>query len=189
MDVIAAALPEVKIFAPTRRRDRRGLFAEIWSRRGLTAFGIHADLVQENHVVSDGPYTLRGLHFQVPPFAQGKLVRVIAGAIFDVAVDIRHGSPSFGRHSAVILSRAQWNQVWIPPGFAHGYLTLEPDTEVLYAVSEAYAPDYERGIAWDDPALAIPWPLDGRAPTLSPRDCDLPVLADCEPFFRHGGEA
>jgi dTDP-4-dehydrorhamnose 3,5-epimerase len=188
MDGALAALPEVKVFRPERRRDQRGLFVEIWSRRGLSALGINAALVQENHVVTDKAYTLRGLHFQVPPFAQGKLVRVIAGAIFDVAVDIRHGSRTYGQYSTVVLSRAQWNQVWIPPGFAHGYLTLEPNTEVLYAVSERYAPDYERGIRWNDPALGIGWPLDGRVPIMSPRDYDLPSLAKCEPFFRYGGE-
>lgn len=189
MDGPSVSLPDIKVFAPEQRRDQRGVFAETWSRRGLAARGINMSLVQENHVVTNDPYTLRGLHFQVPPFAQGKLVRVIAGAIFDVAVDIRRGSPSFGLYASVLLSRSQWNQVWIPPGFAHGYLTLEPNTEVLYAVSESYAPDYERGIHWNDPALGIRWPLDGRTPKMSPRDHALPRLAQCEPFFRYGGDA
>ena len=126
--------------------------------------GITADFVQDNHSLSVPRGVVRGLHFQVPPHAQGKLVRVVRGAILDVAVDIRHGSPTFGQHVSCVLSASNWSQLWVPKGFAHGFCTLEPDTTVLYKVDAVYSAEHDRGFAWSDPALAIPWPtLRARA--------------------------
>ena len=140
--------------------------------------------MQDNHIRSPRRGTLRGLHYQLPPAAQGKLIRVTRGAIFDVAVDIRRGSPTFGQHAAVVLSADNWHQLWIPAGFAHGYCTLEDDTEVQYKVTDFYSPAHERGIAWDDPSLAIAWPVDIEA-MLSERDRMLPHLAAQPDIFAY----
>ncbi len=183
MEIIATAIPEVSILVPARRRDERGVFAETWNARDLAAAGIGAAFVQDNHICSPRPGTLRGLHFQAPPHAQGKLVRVLRGAIFDVALDLRAGAPTFGRHVTAHLSRDNWRQIWIPAGFAHGYCTLEPDTEVLYKVTEYWAPESAAGIRWDDPALAIAWPLPAAALTIAAADRAWPSLADLPPFF------
>jgi len=141
-------------------------------RAALAAF------VQDNHVRSAQKGVLRGLHFQAPPHAQGKLVRCSRGAILDVAVDIRKGSPSYGRHIAIELSATNWEQLWIPPGFAHGYVTLEDDCEVIYKVTDYYAPECDRGIAWDDPALSIDWRVPADQLLLSDKDTRHPRLAD-----------
>jgi dTDP-4-dehydrorhamnose 3,5-epimerase len=126
---------------------------------------------------------LRGLHFQVPPFAQAKLVRVVRGAIFDVAVDIRTGSPNFGRWVGITVSRDSWNQVLVPVGFAHGFVTLEPDTEVCYKATQIYSPAHERSIRYDDPAIGIAWPSIGATINLSPKDAAAPMLAEIETGF------
>jgi dTDP-4-dehydrorhamnose 3,5-epimerase len=128
---------------------------------------------------------LRGLHYQDPPAAQAKLVRVARGAIFDVAVDVRHGSPTFGKWVGLHVSAEAWNQIYVPEGFAHGFLTLTPDTEVLYKVSSPYAPQQDRGIRWDDPDIGIAWPLEGLAPILSAKDQAAPLLADAASAFRY----
>jgi dTDP-4-dehydrorhamnose 3,5-epimerase len=128
--------------------------------------------------------TVRGLHFQVPPHAQAKLLRVVRGAVFDVAVDLRQGSPSYGRHVSAVISAAAWNQIFVPVGFAHGFCTLEPDTEVIYKVSDFYAPEAERGLLWSDPALAIDWPA-GAGKVLAERDRGWPPLRDLERIFQY----
>jgi dTDP-4-dehydrorhamnose 3,5-epimerase len=139
--------------------------------------------VQDNHSFSASRGTLRGLHFQTPPMAQGKLVRVTRGRIFDVAVDIRHGSKTFGQHVAAEISAESWNQIWIPAGFAHGLCTLEPNTEVLYKVTAPYSPAHDRGIAWNDPTLGVDWPVAGPEVTVSVKDAAHPRLAQLEKFF------
>jgi len=178
MHVIETDLPEVKIFVPARHGDARGFFSETWSRRAFADAGLTADFVQDN--VSRNPLaaTLRGLHYQLPPMAQGKLVRVGRGAVLDVAVDIRRGSPNFGRHVAVELSEDNWRQLWVPRGFAHGYCTLVADTEFLYKVDAPYTPAVERGIRWDDPALDIPWPFPASEIRVNDRDRAFPLLSE-----------
>lgn len=177
-------IPDVLEIAVERLGDNRGFFSEVWSLSAIAALGIDNGFVQDNHSHSAEAGVLRGLHYQEPPFAQAKLIRVARGAIFDVAVDIRSGSPTFGRWTGLRISRAAWNQVLIPAGFAHGFLTLEPDTEVLYKVSAPYSPAHERSIRFDDPEIGIDWPLAGRAPILSEKDAGAPVLRDLAPAFR-----
>lgn len=176
-------LDGVLLLEPARFGDARGAFAETWSARDWTAAGVAETFVQDNHARSAEAGTLRGLHFQAPPHDQGKLVRVTRGAAYDVAVDLRAGSPTFARHVAVTLSAEAWMQLWIPPGFAHGYLTLEPGTEVLYKTTAYYAPDAEGGLAWDDPDLAIAWPWRAEAVITSVRDQGWPRLADFKTPF------
>lgn len=178
MDVVALDIPEVKLVTPRRFADARGFFSETYTRRAFAAAGIADDFVQENQSYSAEAGTLRGLHFQLPPHAQAKLVRCLRGRIWDVAVDLRRASPTFGRHVAAELSPDNWRQLYIPAGFAHGFVTLEPDTEVLYQVTAYYAPECDRGIAWDDPDLALAWPLAGREPLLSEKDRRQPRLKD-----------
>lgn len=187
---IKLALRGPRLLAPVRHGDRRGFFSETWSRAAFAAAGIDCDFVQDNHSLSRVRGTVRGLHFQTPPFGQAKLVRVARGAILDVAVDIRRGSPSFGRHVAVELSARNWHQLFVPEGFAHGFCTLEPDTEVLYKVSAPYAPDHDKGLLWNDPALAIDWPVEADDAMVSDKDRAQPPLADLEPAFTWtGGDA
>lgn len=183
LDVIDSAIAGVRILVPRRLRDERGFFAESWSRKRFGDVGIDMDWVQENHGASTARGTVRGFHYQLPPAAQAKLIRVVRGAALDVAVDIRRGSPTFGRHVAAELSARNFRQLFIPAGFAHGYCTLEPDTEVLYKVDHDYAPDTERGIRWDDPALGIDWPIEAGAAVLSDKDRGLPVLAEQPDVF------
>jgi dTDP-4-dehydrorhamnose 3,5-epimerase len=185
MQILATGLPEVRIVVPRRFEDARGFFSEVWNSRALAASGIVAEFVQDNHALNRRRGTVRGLHYQVPPYAQGKLLRVARGAVFDVAVDVRRGSPRFGRHVAVRLSSENWHQLWLPPGFAHGYCTLEADTEVQYKATDYYSPRHERGIAWDDPALAIDWPFDRAAMLVSERDRLLPRLAGQPDLFEY----
>jgi dTDP-4-dehydrorhamnose 3,5-epimerase len=186
---LSLAIAGPRVLAPVRHGDRRGFFSETWNRATFAAAGIFCDFVQDNHSLSRATGTVRGLHFQTPPFAQAKLVRVIRGAILDVAVDIRVGSPTFARHVAVELSAANWHQLFVPEGFAHGFCTLEPDTEVLYKVSAPYAPDHDRGLRWNDPALAIAWPVSQAAAVVSDKDRAQPLLADLGPVFAWTGSA
>jgi dTDP-4-dehydrorhamnose 3,5-epimerase len=186
VDAIASALPDIKIVAPRRIGDARGFFSEVWNARAFAAIGIEAAFVQDNHVHSPEKGTLRGLHYQLPPAAQGKLVRVTRGAVFDVAVDIRCGSPTFGHHAHAVLSAANWHQMWVPPGFAHGYCTLEDDTEVQYKVTDYYSPAHERGLAWNDSALLIAWPFAAERIVVSERDRQLPCLALQPDLFEYG---
>lgn len=179
-------IPDVKLLRMRRYCDERGFFSETFSRRALEDAGIDGDFVQDNHSVSGPRHVVRGLHFQISPFAQDKLVRVVRGAILDVAVDLRHLSPSYGRHVTQLMRAEDWSQLFIPVGFAHGFCTLEPDTEVLYKVSSYYSPAHERGIRWDDPKLGIAWPVDSSGAVLSDKDRRLPTLAELPAYFRYG---
>lgn len=174
----ALAVAGPLLIVPRRFDDGRGFFMETWSERDLAALGVAEHFVQDNHSRSAAAGTVRGLHFQLPPSSQAKLVRVLRGAVLDVAVDIRHGSPTYGRHVAVEISAADARQFYIPAGFAHGFWTLEPDSEVAYKVSEYYDPGFERGVAWDDPDLALPWPAGPERAVLSDKDRRLPCLRD-----------
>ncbi len=171
-------LPDVLLVVPRRFADDRGWFCETWNRDSFAAVGIDVPFVQDNHSASVAAGTVRGLHFQHAPSAQAKLVRVLRGRIRDVVVDIRPGSPGFGRHASVELDAADGRQLFVPAGFAHGFCTLVPDTEVAYKASAPYDPAREGGILWCDPDLAIPWPVDPAAAVLSPRDRGLPSWAD-----------
>jgi dTDP-4-dehydrorhamnose 3,5-epimerase len=169
---------EVKLITPPRHSDSRGYFSETWNRRRYAELGIDVDFVQDNHSLSRPKYTLRGLHFQVAPFGQGKLVRVLRGAILDVAVDLRPGSPTYGQHVSAILSEAEGTQIYIPLGFAHGFLTLEPHTEVAYKVTDYYSAPHDRGLLWNDPALGIDWGVDPASVAISEKDRVHPPLSD-----------
>ena len=186
MKIDRLAIEDLLLVTPTKHGDPRGFFSETFRADVFAHHGVDAPFVQDNHAFSSQKGVLRGLHFQVPPHPQGKLVRCIRGAILDVGVDIRMGSPSYGRHVAVELSAANWRQLWVPPGFAHGYVTLQDDCEVVYKTTDYYAPEYDRGIAWDDPALGIDWPLSADAVILSERDKRHPRLANAEPAFHFG---
>jgi dTDP-4-dehydrorhamnose 3,5-epimerase len=184
MQVTSLAIPEVRLIAPVKHGDHRGFFSETYSKQAFAAAGIAADFVQDNHSLSGEAGTVRGLHFQAPPRAQAKLLRVVRGAVFDVAVDLRWGSPSYGRHVSAVISAEAWNQIFIPAGFAHGFCTLEPGTEVIYKVSDFYAPEAEQGLLWNDPALAIDWP-EGAGAVLSERDRGWPCLRDLARVFQY----
>lgn len=177
MKVESLSIADVKLLTPRIFRDERGFFSETWNSEALAAAGIAATFVQDNHAVSHQKGTVRALHFQLPPMAQDKLVRVTKGAILDVAVDLRRASPTFGRHVAAVLSATNWMQIWVPKGFAHGYVTLEPETEVIYKVTAPYAPTHDAGIQWDDPALAIDWGVTRAGAVLSDKDAKQPPLS------------
>ena len=176
----------VQLIHPRRHSDARGWFVETYNRDTFGALGIDTVFVQDNHSLSAPAFTLRGLHFQVPPRAQAKLVRCIRGRIFDVAVDVRAGSPTFGEWVGAELSAANGDQLFVPVGFAHGFLTLEPDCEVVYKCSDTYAPDTDGGVAWD--SVGIDWPLpDGTTPELSAKDAAQPALSDFDSPFAYDG--
>jgi dTDP-4-dehydrorhamnose 3,5-epimerase len=183
MVVEETALAGVKIITPRKLGDHRGFFSETYSRQAFAAAGIDLEFVQDNQSLSAQSGTMRGLHFQSPPFAQDKLVRVIRGAIFDATVDLRASSPTFGQHFTVELSAANWRQLLIPIGFAHGYYTLEPDTEVLYKVTNYYSAAHDRGLAWDDEALGIAWPAPKERVIMSEKDRRHPLLRDLATIF------
>ncbi len=176
-------IPDVKIVTPKKHGDARGFFSEVYKQSDWRAAGLDLAFVQDNHSYSAPAGTLRGLHFQIDPAAQDKLVRVVRGRILDVAVDIRRSSPTFGRHVAVELSAQNWRQLIVPVGFAHGFVTLEPDTEVLYKVTSLYSPAHDRGLAWDDPDLAIDWRVPADGLLLSERDRQWPRLRDLAESF------
>jgi dTDP-4-dehydrorhamnose 3,5-epimerase len=183
MQVLSLDIPDVKLITPKKFGDARGFFCETYSRPAMHKAGLVMDFIQDNHSRSARVGTIRGLHFQEPPFAQDKLVRVVRGRILDVAVDLRKASPTFGRHVWAELSAENWAQLLVPIGFAHAFVTLEPDTEVIYKVSNIYAPQADAGIAWNDPDLAIPWPIAATDVTLSDKDAKLPQLkAIVSPF-------
>ncbi|HIJ37940.1 MAG TPA: dTDP-4-dehydrorhamnose 3,5-epimerase [Rhodospirillaceae bacterium] len=176
MEIQACAIADVKLITPRRFGDHRGFFSETFNARPFAEAGLPTNFVQDNHSLSRPKGTIRGLHFQVAPFAQDKLVRVTKGSILDVAVDLRPGSVSFGQSVAVVLSAALWNQLFIPVGFAHGFCTLEDETEVLYKVTNFYSPAHDRGLAWDDPDLGISWPVSAENAILSDKDKTHPRL-------------
>lgn len=181
-------MPVPQRLIPARHGDARGWFTESYNRARLAEQGIVEDFVQDNHSFSAQRGTLRGVHFQLPPHAQAKIVRCLAGAIWDVAVDLRAGSPTYGKWLAAELTAAAGEQLYIPAGFGHGFLTLTDNAEVAYKASDYYAPDCEAGIAWDDPELAIDWPLAGTTPVLSGKDTALPRLNAFASPFAYDGE-
>lgn len=183
MELIPTEIPDVVIVRPPRFGDDRGFFSEVFRDTWFDGLAF----VQDNHSLSGPSGTVRGLHFQVPPGAQDKLVRVARGAVYDVAVDIRHGSPTYGRYVGLTLSADNWEQVLVPKGFAHGFCTLEPNTEVLYKVTGYYSPEHDRGVRWNDPAIGIGWPVQPGEATLSDKDLSMPLLADLPVYFDYRG--
>ncbi len=183
MLIEACEIPDVKLVRSKQFRDSRGFFSEVYSKSALAGAGLTDEFVQDNHSFSALAGTVRGLHFQKPPFAQAKLVRVTRGSILDIALDLRRASPHFGRHVARVLSAENWEQLYIPTGFAHAFCSLEPDTEVLYKVTSYYAPDADAGVLWSDPELGIDWPVASDSATVSEKDARLPRLRDLEPVF------
>ncbi|MDC3316427.1 dTDP-4-dehydrorhamnose 3,5-epimerase [bacterium] len=184
MNVQKTDLKGVFVIEPDRFGDHRGFFAETYSQRGYAEFGINSVFVQDNHSLSAFPNTVRGLHFQAPPHAQAKLVRCGQGAIFDVVVDIRKGSLSYGQWTGRELSAENGAQLLIPVGFAHGFVTLEPNSEIVYKCSDYYAPESEGSLRWDDPDIAVEWPLTG-APVLSEKDAEAPPLSQFKSPFNY----
>ena len=185
MEIIQTELPNVKILLPRVFGDNRGWFMESWSKRDMEKAGLFFEFLQDNHSFSAQKGTLRGLHFQKNPYAQAKLVRCARGAIVDVAVDIRRGSPCFGKWTAVELSSENKKQLLIPRGFAHGFLTLTDDVEILYKADQYYSPEADRSVAWNDPAIGIQWGI--AAPILSLKDQNAPLLANSDANFVYGG--
>lgn len=171
-------LPDVLLLEPERFKDHRGHFSEFYSKSRFEVLGLHAGFVQDNFSHTEKKGTVRGLHFQTAPKAQIKLVRVLRGKVWDVVVDIRPNSPTYGQYDAVELDGSSGKQLYIPAGFAHGLCTLEDQTDVLYKVSELYSPEHDKGIFWNDPALSIPWPVDTGSVILSDRDRQLPLLKE-----------
>lgn len=180
-------ITDVLVIAPRIFRDERGFFSETYNQKTLAAAGFDQTFVQDNHSMSRERGVVRGLHFQINPEPQGKLVRVVRGAIFDVAVDIRHGSPTFGQHVSRVISADNWEQLWVPVGFAHGFCTIEPDTEVIYKVTGYYSPECDRGMAWNDPALGIDWPVAPNHAVLSAKDKAHPTLSELPAYFTYSG--
>lgn len=176
-------IPDLRLITTARHGDGRGFLSETYSKRLFEQAGVATEFVQENHSWSARAGTVRGLHFQTAPAAQEKLVRAVRGAVFDVVVDLRRSSPSYGRHVALELSAQAGTQLFVPAGVAHGFCTLEPDTEVVYKVSAYYSPAHEQGVAWDDPALGIEWPVEAGQAILSDRDRRHPRLSDLPVFF------
>ena len=183
LDVRRLELDGLLELRPKRYSDERGFFSEIWRQDQMAEAGIEARFVQDNHSFSVARGVLRGLHFQKPPVGQDKLVRVSRGSIFDVAVDIRRDSPTFGKWAGLVISADEWNQLFVPCGFAHGFVTLEEATEVHYKVSAPYSPEHERAVRFDDPDIGIEWPVEAAALILSDKDRSAPVLAEVETGF------
>lgn len=183
MEVIRLTIPDIKVIRPKKFGDHRGFFSETYNKQALAQASIALDFVQDNHSLSVSRGVIRGLHFQVPPFAQDKLVRVVRGAIFDVAVDLRRGSPTFGQHVSAVISAEEWNQILVPVGFAHGFCTLEQNTEVIYKVTSYYSPTHDKGVRWNDPALGIDWPVRENAAIVSDKDKVQPLLSELEHAF------
>ncbi len=183
MNIEPLAIAEVLHITPARFADNRGWFSESWNQAKLKAQGFDHQFVQDNHSYSRAVGTIRGLHCQIAPFVQGKLVRCVRGAIWDVAVDIRRGSPTYGKFAAAARSADNGAQLWIPGGFLHGFCTLAPDTEVIYKVTSGYDKASERGVIWNDPDLSLPWPVAADKAVLSDKDLVMPTLAHCPDWF------
>ena len=185
MQATRLSIPDVVLLQPTRHGDARGYFVESYNGRTFAREVCDATFVQDNEAFSARSGTVRGLHFQRPPTAQGKLVRALKGAIFDVAVDIRRGSPTFGQHVSAVLTAETGAQLWVPQGFAHGYCTLEPDSMIAYKVTDFYSAADDGGLSWDDPAIGIEWPVAPGDALLSAKDTTQPRLADLPEIFRY----
>jgi dTDP-4-dehydrorhamnose 3,5-epimerase len=183
LEVRPTAIPGVLVVTPRRFSDHRGFFVETYNRQHFGEAGIDVEFVQDNRSLSRDAGTVRGLHFQSGPFAQAKLVSVTRGRILDVVVDVRRSSPTFGRHVPMELSAEAGEQLYVPVGFAHGFCTLEPDTEVAYKVSSYYSPGHDHGLSWDDPALGIAWPVTPDRAILSEKDRNHPRLANLPAYF------
>lgn len=183
LEIEQTTLPGVVLLTPRRFGDTRGFFSESWSRVTMYKAGFDLDFVQDNHSLSHEVGTVRGLHFQSPPYAQTKLVRCGRGALFDVAVDVRRGSPTYGRWTGSELTAKNGRQLLVPAGFLHGFITREPDTEIIYKCTEYYAPNYEGAVRFDDPDIGIDWGLGTRPPTISEKDALAPLLRDFESPF------
>lgn len=183
LDVRPLGLTGVLEIRPRKFADDRGFFSEVWREDSFVEAGLDVHFVQDNHSFSKYRGVLRGLHFQAPPAAQDKLVRVTRGSIFDVAVDVRRSSPTFGQWTALVLSAAEWNQLFLPKGFAHGFVTLEPGTDVVYKVSAPYNAELDRSIRFDDAGIGIEWPLPAEALILSDKDRNAPLLANSDTGF------
>ena len=185
-EITPLAIPDVVLIQPAKFGDARGFFSEVWSDAALSDAGLDLNFVQDNHSYSAQQGVLRGLHFQKPPFAQDKLVRCTRGKILDVAVDIRKGSPHFGKWVSAEISADNWTQILVPKGFAHGFVTLTPDCEVLYKVTNPYSRECDAGIAWNDPDIAVDWCLGGSSPVLSDKDSIAPKLSAIDTGFVFG---
>lgn len=186
MQIEQTALPGVLALTPARHGDSRGFFSESWSRRRLADHGIEMDFVQDNHSLSEKAGTVRGLHYQAPPHAQAKLVRCGRGALFDIAVDVRRGSPTYGKWIGADLSFDNGKQLLIPEGFLHGFVTLAPMTEIIYKCSDYYAPDCDGAVRFDDPDIGIGWGIDTTQALLSDKDARAPLLRDFDSPFHYG---
>ena len=185
MDIVKTHIPGLVILTPKRFGDERGFFSESWNRKVLSGLGIEIDFVQDNHSLSRAVGTVRGLHYQSPPHAQAKLVRCGRGRIFDVAVDVREGSPTFGQWYGLELSFENGRQLMIPEGFLHGFMTLEPDSEIIYKCSDYYAPECDGSVRFDDPDIGIEWPLSGVQFTVSAKDRDARSFSDFQSPFSY----
>jgi dTDP-4-dehydrorhamnose 3,5-epimerase len=183
LNVEPLAVPDVLLLTPRRFHDPRGFFSETWSQTRFAEAGIAGSFVQDNHSVSNTRGVLRGLHCQIGPNAQGKLIRVVRGAIWDVAIDVRRGSTTYGQQAGAELSTENWCQLWIPTGFLHGYCTLTDDTEVIYKVTAPYDPTAERGVIWNDSDLGVTWPIGEAEVILSEKDRILPRFRECDAWF------
>lgn len=188
MKIEETALPGVVVLTPARHGDARGFFSESWNKARMKQAGLHYDFVQDNHSLSEAAGTVRGLHFQKPPHAQAKLVRCGRGALLDVAVDIRRGSPTYAQWVGVELSAQNGKQLLIPAGFLHGFVTRAPDTEIIYKCTDYYAPDCDAAVRYDDPDIGIDWGLGKDAPRLSAKDAQAPRLADIDTPFSFEGQ-
>jgi dTDP-4-dehydrorhamnose 3,5-epimerase len=183
MKITPLAIPDVKLIEPKIFEDNRGFFYESYSLRHFEEAGIKCQFVQDSHSLSKDIGIIRGLHFQLPPHAQAKLVRITKGRVWDVAVDLRKKSPTYGQHVSIELSSKTSSMLFLPIGFAHGFITLEANTEILYKMDAYYAPSHDAGIRWDDPDLAINWPINNNSPILSDKDMALPALKDIKEIF------
>jgi dTDP-4-dehydrorhamnose 3,5-epimerase len=183
LNVEPLMLSDVLLLTPRRFHDPRGFFSETWQQTRYADAGVPGPFIQDNHAVSNSRGVLRGLHCQIGPNAQGKLVRVVKGAIWDVAVDMRRDSATFGQHAGAVLSAENWCQLWVPAGFLHGYCTLTEETEVIYKVTAPWDPNAERGVIWNDPDLSVAWPIAPSDVLLSDKDQTLPRLKDCDAWF------
>jgi len=183
LEVRSLDIPDVKIISPIKHGDARGFFSETYSKKDFAEAGIHLDFVQDNHSTSARVGTLRGFHYQGPPFAQDKLVRVVSGRILDVAVDLRRASPTFGKWVAAEISTENWNQILVPIGFAHAICTLEPNTQLIYKVTNYYSPQHDFGIRWNDKDIGVKWPFTDEQLKMSDKDRKQPLFKDVVDWF------